>query len=221
MDVLKDIIEEEAGDWHFDPMLPTVDYRVVGNIRERLGDHWNDVVGFAQSLDRTTEQSSIFDVAPGQNTDPDTARNLSQAAAMGYGVNNAAQHKAYADQHPEIFEPVMSAFDLIQPTASLIHQKPGWFCPWHFDIFTFYARKHGLEDKSGIGRYLVFIEDWSWGHYLLIGNSVVHQWKAGDTITWPHRMRHLSANAGARPKLTLQITGQLGPQGLALVNGTA
>lgn len=216
LSILQKILEDEAEDWNFDPLRPTIDYSIVGNMRERLGNHWTKLVEFAQSLDKITDQTSIFDVAPGQSADPDTARNLSQAAAMGYHAENTAHHKAYADQYPEIFDPVTAALDLIQPTASLIHQKPGWFCPWHSDIFTFYAIKHGLEDKAGIGRYLVFIEDWSWGHYLLVGNSVVHQWKAGDTITWPHKMRHLSANAGAKPKLTLQVTGRLSSDRLAL-----
>lgn len=74
-------------------------------------------------------------------------------------------------------------------------------------MFNFYVRKYHVSDPKLVRRYLIFMEDWIWGHYFLVGNSVVHQWRAGDVITWPHRMRHVSANVGLTPKLTLQVTG--------------
>ena len=187
------------------------DYQLLGNLRVPLGTHWPTIVAFAQGLDRIKQRSSVFDVAHGQHDDPDTAKNLGDAVAMGFTADNCSHHKAYADEFPLIFEPVFSEVNFVSPSGSILHQKPGWFCPWHADIFTFYARSRGIVDKRSITRHLVFLEDWSPGHYLLVGNSVVHAWEAGDVITWPYGAYHLSANAGFRPKLTLQITGQIRP----------
>ena len=47
----------------------------------------------------------------------------------------------------------------------------------------------------------------NWGHYFCVGNNVVHQWKAGDIITWEPHIHHCGSNAGMTPKITLNITG--------------
>ena len=54
---------------------------------------------------------------------------------------------------------------------------------------------------------MVFLTDWDWGHYFCVGNNVVHQWKAGDIITWEPHIHHCGSNAGMTPKITLNITG--------------
>ena len=63
-----------------------------------------------------------------------------------------------------------------------------------------------LKGKK-ILRYMVFLTNWDWGHYFCVGNNVVHQWKAGDIITWDPLIHHCGSNAGMTPKITLNITG--------------
>jgi hypothetical protein len=67
-------------------------------------------------------------------------------------------------------------------------------------------KANNLKNKKVI-RYMVFLKDWDWGHYFGIGNNVIHQWKAGDMITWNPHMHHCGSNAGMSPKITLNITG--------------
>jgi hypothetical protein len=206
---LEKIIEEERAEWHFDPMLKTNDYWYVENIKERIGGHWDAVVRFAREMDERVERISIVDVLSPQNVDEEISRNAALMASIGYDKDNTSQFKTYSDAYPEIFGPILAACDLANPVGSLLHQKPGSIVPWHYDTLAFYIRKFDIENPKSVRRYLIFLEDWVWGHYLLIGNSVVHQWHAGDVISWPYRMRHLSANAGLTPKLTLQVTGQI------------
>ena len=55
--------------------------------------------------------------------------------------------------------------------------------------------------------YLIFLEDWNWGHFIQVGNNVLSNWKAGDIYTYKYGMYHLSCNVGLEPKYTMQITG--------------
>ena len=59
------------------------------------------------------------------------------------------------------------------------------------------------------GRYSLFLEDWTWGHYFAAGNNIIHQWKQGDIIELPNQMHHVTCNAGMEPKLTMTITGSV------------
>jgi hypothetical protein len=207
--VLGRIIQEENSQWHFDPLEPSQDYWSCGNIVDRAGKSWDDLVEFARTVDTKVPRDSIFDFDKSQTDDEDFMRIVNQIRDMGYDRKNTLQHKTYSDKFPEIFDPILDSFALINPIGSLIHQKPGWMCPWHYDPCTFYMRKFSIQDPMQVRRYLVFLENWVWGHYMLIGNSVVHQWRAGDVVLLPYRMRHLSANAGLTPKLTLQVTGKV------------
>ncbi|CAN5280610.1 hypothetical protein BH10PSE13_BH10PSE13_10170 [soil metagenome] len=202
---LDSIIREEERYWHFDPSRGGQDYIAVGNIRDRVGTHWIDAVQFAREMAQTIKSKSVLDVPEG--SDCEIIRTAAQIRAMGYEEISTSHHKAYSDIFPEIFGPIFDACSIHDPEGSIIHQSPGQFIPWHYDSCACYAIKFKVPDRSKISRFLVFLEDWSWGHYVLIGNSVVHQWKSGDMITWPYHMRHLTANAGMAPKLTMQITG--------------
>lgn len=210
-EVLETILEEEKEEWHFDPARIENDYSIVGNIKDAV-ENWEKLVRFGYDMDLTVEKNSIFDFVRSQNKNDDTeivhVTNLIRS--MGYDQESAAQFKTYSDLYPEVFAPLADAFDLTNPDFSIIHQRPGWVCPWHYDMFNYYIRKYKVSDPRSIRRYLVFLDDWIWGHYVLVGNSIVHQWRAGDVITWPYRMRHLTANAGLTPKLTLQVTGVAG-----------
>ncbi len=199
------IVREEEGYWHFDPGRTGQDYITIGNIRDQVGTHWMDVVRFAREMDQTIKSTSVFDFSP--DSDHEIIRTASQIREMGYDDISTSHHKTYSDSCPDIFDPIFRIFRIKSPMGSIIHQKPGKVLPWHYDSCAFYAKKFNVPDRSKISRFLIFLEDWSWGHYVLIGNSVVHQWKAADTVTWPYRMRHLTANAGLTPKLTMQITG--------------
>ena len=90
-------------------------------------------------------------------------------------------------------------------------QVPGTVNPWHFDTYQRLKSGHfefGNEDDfKHIRRHLIFPENWHWGHFFQVGNSVVTNWKSGDAITWDPLRYHLACNAGIEPKYTISITG--------------
>lgn len=91
---------------------------------------------------------------------------------------------------------------------------PGSILPWHFDTYQRLRGKplnieemEALRESDNIKRYLIFLEDWHWGHFLQIGNSVISNWRAGDVYTWSPFIYHLAVNAGITDRYTLTITG--------------
>lgn len=87
-------------------------------------------------------------------------------------------------------------------------QPPGTTMPWHKDHFWYFKRQYP-DNQQFIVRFIVFISDWSPGHFIQAGNSVIKSWLAGDVVLWhPDRM-HLATNAGFANKWTSNITGIL------------
>ena len=83
-------------------------------------------------------------------------------------------------------------------------------CPLDNIVYTLWCNNKGNiseNDRHKIQRYLLFLEDWHWGHFLQVGNNVLFHWKAGDIYTWKYGMYLLSTNGGIKPKWTCQITG--------------
>ena len=63
------------------------------------------------------------------------------------------------------------------------------------------------EQKYWIYRAIVFLEDWSSGHYSEINGNPFVGWRAGDCLVWRYDTPHMAANLGDLPRYTLQITG--------------
>lgn len=87
---------------------------------------------------------------------------------------------------------------------------PGTIMPEHSDLYRAYIKKFnlcGLEHT--INRALIFLEDWSPGHYLdCMGQAFVH-WRAGNVVEWTYDTPHTAANIGYIDRYTLQITGHI------------
>jgi hypothetical protein len=56
---------------------------------------------------------------------------------------------------------------------------------------------------------VVFLENWSSGHYLEIGGDVITNWTAGTVVEWAYDVPHMAANIGLLPRYTLQVTGHI------------
>ena len=127
----------------------------------------------------------------------------------GYKKLQTEYIQIFSDDYPKFFEKFLKISNLDMATSSLIKQYPGNIIPWHYDTHVTFRekiKKENINEKKII-RYMIFISDWDWGHYFCVGNSVVHQWKAGDIITWKPHIHHCGSNAGMSPKITLNITG--------------
>ena len=84
--------------------------------------------------------------------------------------------------------------------------KTGEIMPRHIDHYETYSRVFGIN-RDNIVRTLMFLEDWSPGHYFDIGNSTNMPWHAGDYWQWSADVPHSASNIGIKNRWTLQITG--------------
>lgn len=94
--------------------------------------------------------------------------------------------------------------------ASYYRMDPGTILPKHQDTYKRYIEIFELENTfQSVHRAIVFLEDWSSGHYLEVADEPITKWSAGDVVTWWHDTPHLAANMGTTPRYTLQITGHV------------
>jgi hypothetical protein len=86
----------------------------------------------------------------------------------------------------------------------------GTILPTHQDTYKRYVELFNLQGQEHtIRRAIVFLEDWSSGHYLELKGKPVTGWRAGFTVVWAYDDPHMAANIGATPRYTLQITGHV------------
>ena len=94
--------------------------------------------------------------------------------------------------------------------TSYYRMDTGTVLPTHQDTYKRYVELFNLQGKEHtIRRAIVFLEDWSSGHYFELDNKPLVGWRAGFTPVWAYDMPHMAANIGATPRYTLQITGHV------------
>ena len=94
--------------------------------------------------------------------------------------------------------------------TSYYRMDTGVVLPLHGDLYKKYVELFNLKGQEHtIKRTIVFLEDWSSGHYFE-GNGVSYaNWRAGDAFEWTYNTPHMAANIGKLPRYTLQITGHI------------
>jgi hypothetical protein len=106
---------------------------------------------------------------------------------------------------------------LKDPQIMFLEQPPGRSIPWHRDSYNNYRRNFAkVGDDVEVIRYLVQLNDWNWGHYVLIGNTPIHQYRIGDIHCWREGVYHATGNVGYWPRYCLTITGQVTADSLHL-----
>ena len=94
--------------------------------------------------------------------------------------------------------------------TSYYRMDTGVILPNHSDLYKKYVKIFNLEGlEYTIKRTIVFLEDWSSGHYFEIDGKPMLEWQAGDAVEWTYDAPHMAANIGEVPRYTLQITGHI------------
>lgn len=94
--------------------------------------------------------------------------------------------------------------------TSYYRMPTGTILPVHVDTYKRYIEIFNLKNKeSTIRRALIFLEDWSSGHYLEINSVPITNWLKGDCYIWKKDTPHMAANIGLQLRYTLQITGHV------------
>ena len=203
--------------WHFNPLKKnTKDFFFIGNIKA----DYNKILKKISIIEKNKKFSVVV------NSDKKLKKikqhnRIDSFLDWGYKKEQTKYLQIFSDEYPELFEKFINLSQLDNATSSLIKQYPGNTIPWHYDTHVTLKNKikknKRLKNKQII-RYMVFLTDWDWGHYFCVGNNVVHQWIAGDIITWNPIVHHCGSNAGMTPKITLNVTGLINPNSIHLSN---
>ena len=192
--------------WHFNPLKKVKkEYLYLGNIK-------SDYKALSKKIINIEKKIKISSVV---NNDVKLKKaklnnRIEAFKDWGYKKEQTQYFQIFSKEYPEIFQKYMSISGLENCTSSIIKQYPGNIIPWHYDThitFKNFVKKNKNLSKKQVIRYMVFLTDWDWGHYFCVGNSIVHQWRAGDIITWPTHLHHCGSNSGMSPKITMNITG--------------
>ena len=96
-------------------------------------------------------------------------------------------------------------FALKDPKPKLHVQFTGEMLNLHID------KLYDLDaDPNNVIRIMVMMQDWEPGQFIIYGNQIHDQWRAGDihTFDWQN-LPHATANASLTPRPMLVITGVL------------
>jgi hypothetical protein len=130
-----------------------------------------------------------------------------------YDENNTVIQQLWYTEDQIDFKELGKQLNMEVVSVSSILQPPGNVIALHRDTFFKIKTKYPNDKRTKV-RANIYLEDWKVGHliqYQDINDSGIWKtsdnWKAGEGYLWSSDVLHLSANAGMKPKFTLQISG--------------
>ena len=198
--------KEHKDDWHFDPSIKSQDFTYLGKLKTDFEPLLN--------LMKDDKNFKVFHIAEKNKEHQELDERINEFRRWGYTENNTISLQMTDKDFPEILKPFkeFGGFDKCNIVA--LKQYPGQFLPWHIDTLVGIRKEYNIPENVEVVRYTLMLEDWKWGHYFLVGNSIFHQWEQGDIIQFPPNMHHVTCNAGLGPKLTMTVTGTVSDESL-------
>lgn len=98
-----------------------------------------------------------------------------------------------------------SSLDAVQASVSWTCILPNVILPTHKDTFYTLRQTHNIE-LDDCYRYLIFLEDWIFGHYVGFEHENITHWKAGDVWKFTGYEMHYGVNASNVSFHTAQVS---------------
>lgn len=95
--------------------------------------------------------------------------------------------------------------DAVKASVSWSCILPDVILPTHRDTFYTLRQEHNIE-LDQCYRYLIFLEDWIFGHYVGFETQNITEWKAGDVYKFTGQDMHFGVNASNIPFHTCQVS---------------
>jgi hypothetical protein len=89
-------------------------------------------------------------------------------------------------------------------TVSWTCIEPGQSIPVHTDAFYKFRIENDIDISQCI-RYLIFLQDWSFGHVVEFEELSLTKWKCGDVWVFDHNSKHFASNASNTDFITCQV----------------
>jgi len=206
--------------WHYDPLKEnTNDCPALGN----LDLEYNSIVDFVLGLcekqnPKNNGRGWSYYFKNGRvrhdviSKRPESFQKMFDTwLKTGWNHDNSCFYEFHDNELGEYYPVIMEAYEkmfgkLKNKQLRVFVKPPMTALGLHCDTYNSYARKHGVEQKQ-IFRAFTVMEDWQWGHYNLIGNEVLHQYRAGECYQINPNIFHLSGNMGFNPMITMNLTG--------------
>ena len=209
---------KENFDWHYDPASKQTDVQYVGQYISSPESLLRDVV--SASSDALSDEDNYDEVSIKGTPYNEEARDIMEGyhndlTRAGFTPHNTGGRQTWNVN--DTFRKMAELSGLKKPQIMFLEQPPGKAIPWHRDSYNNYRRNFAkVSDDTEVIRYLVQLNDWKWGHYVAVGNDVLHQYSIGDIHCWKEGIYHATGNIGYWPRWSLTITGQVTPDSLHL-----
>jgi hypothetical protein len=203
--------------YHFDNFKqdrPNSTFVILGNIPVT----WDKEISLIKQKSFPTTWNNITQTAGRKQTVLSIDKRANDIANGGGDLNDIELTDVVDDftDFPEL-QKVINSFKLDQAQPRCHIQKTGQMFTRHLDPLQrlYYKDGNGSPDLDDYGydyldivRVTIMLEDWEPGQFIIYGNSVYQQWRAGEIHMhdWPN-VPHATANASEHPRVTLQITG--------------
>lgn len=201
-----------------------------------LGDIYQPVWDWScANLDRFVDHS----VKTQPYHEGETIKGSGLPGTVGYNEENTYYASAEGDDladligGDELFEKIGMLRE--RSNCRLMIMTPGSIIPWHSDTMQRWrqanadinphlvmttefgdkmmsieeAAAQSVCDLGQIGRRLIAVSPWHWGHIMQFQNTVLTGWASGQVLDSPPCVWHLTANVGIVPRLSMVITGIL------------
>jgi hypothetical protein len=218
-------IQKEFGNlfpWHYNamdksindcPSLGTVnfDYKSLSEHVMKLCESQNPKTngkGFGYYFENGNIKQSLID-----SRDEKFRKLFNTWIKSNWTLENSCFYEFHDEELGDFYQPLINAyqekFGYIKHKQLRVFIKPPMTAiGLHADTYGTFCRKHGC-DINEVFRALTLVGDWQWGHYVLVGNEVCHQYREGDSVKINPNVFHCVGNIGFNPLITMNITGVL------------
>lgn len=129
-----------------------------------------------------------------------------------YCLENTRIHQLWWDNTQLDFDILGEQLGISVATASSILLEPGNIIPTHTD--TFHKLKTEFSDRPGkMVRAVIYITKYDFGQYTQYRANnkevVFTNWQPGEGHLWDDQVPHVTANAGYKDIITLNVSGFL------------
>jgi hypothetical protein len=133
---------------------------------------------------------------------PFVAKNFDHLDRTYYNKDHILQ--SFDDELPNA-QQFKDALNVTNGTVGWICIEPDVILPTHKDTFYTMRQTYNVSVEQCF-RYLVFLEDWQFGHYVGFTNKNITNWKAGDVYKFDSTELHYAVNASNSHFHTCQVS---------------
>jgi len=183
------------------------DNKKIDPLYDTVTNLGNFVPCWQQELDKIIKESNSATWRTRGQTGK--SRPETELAAEEYDLDRAGYGKNYKITNlnwdiPPVLQRISDLFALDDAMTRIHVQVPGQVWNLHLDKL----EKWAPDKPDSVLRVQIQLTDWEPGQFWSYGNYHHSMWSAGDvtTFNWQH-VPHATANAGLKPRVTLQVTG--------------